>query len=222
MSAKKSASAGFRLDLHIHTFESGDNDANPEEVASEAIAKGLDGIAFTEHSSYEASEFAERLKEKYSPLLTILRGVEFSAREGHVLVFGVDTDKLSIWGAPVEDLLAAVKEQGGVAIPAHPFRGGSGIGNLFEHINGFTAVEGYNGCNLHAMNVEAVSRAEALGLPVTGGSDAHAPNEVGKCYTEFEAPVTEENFLDLLRGGRYRGVDERIINRSIWMPNIND
>ncbi len=213
---------GFKLDLHIHTFESGDNDAEPEEVASEALARGLNGIAFTEHSYYEASEFAERLKEKYSPLLTILRGVEFSAREGHVLVFGVNTDNLSLWGAPVEDLLRAVKEHGGVAIPAHPFRGGSGIGRLLDCANGFTAVEGYNGCNLHAMNVEAVSRAEALGLPVTGGSDAHAANEVGKCYTEFERHVTGENFLDLLRGGRYRGVDERNISRSTWMPNINE
>ncbi len=212
----------FKLDLHIHTFESGDNDADPEEVAQTAIRKGLDGIAFTEHSSYEASEFAEGLREKYSPRLTIIRGVEFSAREGHLLVFGVNTDRLDIWGAPVEDLLMAVKKEGGIAIAAHPFRGGSGIGNLPEYINGFTAVEGYNGCNLHAMNIEAVKMAEALGLPVMGGSDAHFAHEVGKCYTVFEDHVSQENFLDIMRAGRYRGVDERKISRDIQMPKFND
>ena len=39
----------FKIDLHIHTRESGDNDSDPEEVVVNAIEAGLDGIAFTEH-----------------------------------------------------------------------------------------------------------------------------------------------------------------------------
>lgn len=209
---------GFRLDLHIHTYESGDNDSDPQEVVAHAIDQGLHGIAFTEHSSFEASDYAGVLREKYSSSLLILRGVEFSATEGHVLVYGVNTDRLSLWGAPVQELISAVTKEGGVIVPAHPFRGGSGMGGLLHKLSGITAVEGYNGCNLHAMNVKALEAAHELGLPYIGGSDAHSPQEVGKCYTEFEDVVTEENFLDSLREGRFHGVDQRKISTRIWMP----
>lgn len=208
----------FSIDLHIHTVESGDSDADPEEVVARAIERGLHGIVFTEHSSYEASDYAEALKEKYSSRLLILRGVEFSAAEGHVLVYGVNTDRLSLWGAPARELISAVTKEGGVVIPSHPFRVTSCIGGILHSLSGITALEGYNGCNLHAMNVAALEAARELGLPVTGGSDAHSPSEVGKCHTVFEEHVTEDNFLDRLREGRYHGVDLRKISKRLWMP----
>lgn len=108
----------FKIDLHVHTAYSGDNDAEPEEMLLSAIARGLDGIAFTEHYSYEASGFAEGFKAKYSDRITILRGVEFSALEGHCLVFGANTDKLSVKGAPISELVRIVGQAGGVVIPS--------------------------------------------------------------------------------------------------------
>lgn len=203
-----------RIDLHVHTAHSGDNDAEPEEMLRQAIARRLDGIAFTEHYSYEASEFAVRLKARYKhAMITILRGVEFSALEGHCLVFGADTDKLTLRGAPVAELVRIVNEAGGVVIPSHPFRRGSGIGERMNMLPGIAAVEGYNGCNPHSMNVMAINAANAMGLPFTGGSDAHAPSEVGNCFTVFQSRVTEDNFIDLLRAGQYTGHDERKISR---------
>jgi PHP family Zn ribbon phosphoesterase len=68
---------------------------------------------------------------------------------------------------------------------------------------------------MHAYNVKAIEAAELLRLPYTGGSDSHAPHEVGSCYTEFEDAVSQANFTDLLRAGRYRGVDTRKISRMI-------
>jgi predicted metal-dependent phosphoesterase TrpH len=207
----------FRVDLHVHTLHSGDNGADPGEVVEEAIARGLDGIAFTEHYSYEASGFVDELRVRYGGDILLLRGVEFSAAEGHCLVYGVNTDRLGLRGAPVGDLIRVVNEQGGVAIPSHPYRRGSGIGDLVRDLAGIHALEGCNGCNLHAMNVAAIEVAKSIGLPVTGGSDAHLPPEVGGCYTEFDAPVTEGNFLDMLRGGSYRGRDVRKI--SLMAPS---
>jgi predicted metal-dependent phosphoesterase TrpH len=63
------------------------------------------------------------------------------------------------------------------------------------------------------MNRKALETASLLGLPWTGGSDAHAPAEVGSCYTEFATPVTLENFVDQIKAGRFRGVDTRKISR---------
>jgi predicted metal-dependent phosphoesterase TrpH len=204
----------WKIDLHVHSRESGDNDADPEEIVERAVELGLDGIVITEHYSYGASEHAERLREKYRGVIMVLRGVEFSAAEGHCLVYGVDTDLLSMKFAPVQDLVRMVTAEGGVVIPSHPYRGGNSLGELVLDLPGISGIEGYNGANMHAMNRKAIETAARIGLPYTGGSDAHSPAEVGSCFTEFDDQVTPGNFIDLLRQGRYRGVDVRKISRQ--------
>lgn len=205
----------FKIDLHVHTVNSGDNDADPAETIEAAIERGLDGVAITEHYTYEASEHVERLREKYRGVILLLRGVEFSAAEGHCLVFGVNTDALAIKYAPIREVIRVVNSAGGVVIPSHPFRGVNSTGDLLPDFPGIAGLEGYNGANMHAMNVKALELARLLGLPYTGGSDAHAPNEVGSCYTEFAVPVTNENFIERLKEGRFQGIDVRKISRAI-------
>jgi predicted metal-dependent phosphoesterase TrpH len=202
-----------RIDLHVHSRNSGDNDADPEETVERAIALGLDGIAFTEHYSYGASEPVERLREKYGTAIMLFRGVEFSAAEGHCLVYGTDTDKLAIKYATFAEVVRAVAGEGGVVVPSHPYRGSNSLGELITRVRGICGVEGYNGANMHAMNAKAIETAGRLNLPYTGGSDAHLPREVGSCYTEFDCPVTYDNFIVCLRAGRFRGVDTRKISR---------
>lgn len=203
----------FKIDLHVHTKYSGDNDSDPEDAVLRAIELGLHGIAFTEHYSYEASEPVEILKEKYRNSILIFRGVEFSTAEGHCLIFGVDTDRLSIKYASVTEVMRVVHKEGGVVIPSHPYRSVNSLGDLVRNMPGLCALEGYNGCNMHAYNVKAIKAAEALKLPFTGGSDAHTPWEVGSCFTEFDDAVTEDNFIDALKAGKFRGVDTRKISR---------
>ena len=206
----------FKIDLHVHTVNSGDNNADPEETIEAAIEQKLDGVAITEHYSYEASEHVEKLREKYRGKIALLRGVEFSAAEGHCLIFGVNTDTLAMKYAPIREVIRKVGEAGGVVIPSHPFRGVNSAGELLLDLPGLAGVEGYNGANMHAMNVKAIDIAKRLGLPFTGGSDAHAPSEVGSCYTEFEASVTIDNFLERMKEGRFHGVDTRKISRGVW------
>jgi predicted metal-dependent phosphoesterase TrpH len=205
----------YRVDLHVHSKYSGDADYEPEEAVLHAIESNLHGIAFTEHYSYEASEPLECLKEKYRDKIMIFRGVEFSSLEGHCLIFGVNTDRLSIKFAPVKEIVQLVNEEGGIAIPSHPFRGGNSLGDAVKSVNGFRAIEGYNGYSHHSQNSKAVKVAGELSLPYTGGSDAHEPKDVGSCFTEFFDAVSYDNFIDLLRAGNYRGVDTRKVSR-VW------
>jgi predicted metal-dependent phosphoesterase TrpH len=207
----------YKIDLHVHSKYSSDNDAEPEETILSAIELGLQGLAFTEHYYYGASEPIEPLREKYKNRILIFRGVEFSAKEGHCLIFGVDTDSLSLKYAPLRDVISVVTREGGVVIPSHPYRSVNGIGELVRSVDGICALEGYNGCNMHGFNVQAIEAAKALGLPFTGGSDAHTPQEVGACFTEFDDPVTAENLIGLLKAGKYRGIDTRKISR-LTMP----
>lgn len=202
----------YKVDLHAHTMHSGDNDARPEDMVEAAIKRGLWGIAFSEHDSYAASSHAIRLSERYRGRIHIFRAVEYSAREGHCLVFGADTDRLAIKYASTQSLLDAVSDIDGVVVPSHPYRRGSGIGDLLMDLKGLVALEGANGCNLHSMNEQALRTAQALGLHAVGGSDAHGASEVGACYTEFYDEVTADNIAQLIKLGRYRAVDNRKIS----------
>lgn len=199
----------FRIDLHVHSLLSGDNAADPEECVLRAIELGLQGLAFTEHYSYAASEPLEPLIERYRGRILVLRAVEFSALEGHCLVFGADTDRLCEPYAPALELVRAVNRAGGVVVPSHPYRRGSGVGDLLPALPGIAAVEGHNGCNHHSFNLRALQAARVLRLPCCGGSDAHLPGEVGSCYTVFSEPVTAGNIAGLIRAGRIEAVDAR-------------
>jgi len=205
----------FNVDLHIHTKYSGDNSSEPEDVVIHAIEANLCGIAFTEHYLYEASEFADKLREKYGKDILIFRGVEFSAADGHCLVFGVNTDSMDIRNEPMKEVVRVVNEKGGVVIPTHPFRGGYSIGERARDLEGICAVEGYNGYSHYSQNKKAVEMAEEMCLPYTGGSDAHEAHEVGACYTEFKTEVTYENFVEVLKAGGYTGIDTRKVSK-IW------
>ena len=206
----------FAVDLHVHSHLSGDNLSDPEECVVRAIERGLQAIVFTEHYSYGASEPVEDLGARYGASILILRGVEFSTAEGHCLVFGADTDRLSLAYAPVEELVAAVNRGGGVVIPSHPYRGGSGLGDRILTLTGIVAIEGHNGCNAGLFNRRALAAARSLGLPVIGGSDAHRPQDVGSCYTLFRERVTADNLVALLRAGDYEAVDTRKITGTLF------
>ena len=204
-----------KIDLHVHSKYSGDTDSEPEASVLHAIKADLQGIAFTEHYSFEASGFAEGLREKYRGKIMVFRGVEFSSAEGHCLVFGVNTDRLSIKNASVEDIIPLVNEKGGIGIPTHPFRRPNSMGESIKYLKGLCAIEGHNGYSHYYQNAKAVKTAEELRLPYTGGSDAHEPHEVGACYTGFFNEVSYENFIELLRGGGYKGVDARKTGK-VW------
>jgi predicted metal-dependent phosphoesterase TrpH len=210
---------GFNIDVHVHSRSSGDSDADPEELILRAIEIGLHGIVFTEHYSYNASEPVEILRERYKDQILVFRGVEFSAAEGHCLIFGVNTDDLLSKHLPIAEILRTVNRHGGVVIPAHPYRGNDSIGDTIKMIDRLYAIEGHNGCNLHSFNMKAVKAATALRLPYTGGSDAHDSHGVGRCYTEFSDRVTPDNFIDLLKAGNYRGTDTRKISKAPFPEN---
>ncbi|MFO0753151.1 MAG: CehA/McbA family metallohydrolase [Thermodesulfovibrionales bacterium] len=198
-----------KIDLHNHSFYSEDSSLDPEEAVQRAVELGLHGIAFTEHNSFRASEPVEALKEKYRGTIRIFRGAEYNAEEGHILVFGIRddiTDAVDLY-APAREIIRVVKERGGVVIVPHPFREWSLLRADIGSLNGICAVEAYNGHNNRTENRKALEAAHSLQLPTTGGSDSHCIDEVGSCYTEFFGEVTYENFLDMLREGRYRGFD---------------
>jgi hypothetical protein len=168
----------MKLDLHIHSFFSSDGHMDVKTIVQRAKVLGLDGIAVTDHNSMEAS--AKFGDFKGSGLL-LVPGMEVSSDSGHILAYGITTPiprELTI-----EDTIDRIKAAGGVAVASHPYRKVTGLGEDNIIRGRFRHIEGFNGRTRPAGNRKAVILAKRIGANITGGSDAHLPEEIGNAFT---------------------------------------
>jgi predicted metal-dependent phosphoesterase TrpH len=208
------------VDLHVHTNLSPDSNVVPEQYL-EAIAKHpmpLGAICFTEHRLFPDDAEIDR---KYAELaerfgLHIFKGVEADTNLGHLLIFGITREfqrrfDLDSRMLRAELVMEVVHGEGGIAIPAHPFRD-SGYGARLDGLlakvgTALSAIEAINGQNSHEQNAEALAMAEKLGLTPLAGSDAHfcTANWFLTCATELDREIaTVEDLCVELRAGRAR------------------
>lgn len=199
----------MNLDMHIHSSFSRDATASPEAVVRRCYELGLGGLAISDHNSIEGSLRAESLAKQHG--LVHIRGVEISAKEGHVLAYGVG--ELVPRGLGVAETIERIHELGGVAVAAHPKRFPSGIGLEIARHAGFDAIEVLNGGSSRRSNLLARKVAEESRLPVTAGSDAHSIGEVGKAYVVIEECTSEDEVLEAIRKGRTKAGGR---SRSTW------
>ncbi len=202
----------MKIDLHCHSRYSNDNFLDPETVVRQAIHRGLDGVCFTEHHSYEASLAIEKLVVPDGFL--VLRGVEVATNSGHVLVYGLRDDSWNIWSRnnylDFEEVIRKVHSLGGICVPAHPYRGWDSIGSRIYEVEGVDAVETHNGIDTPEANSRAAEAARQRRLPSIGGSDCHKPEQVGRAYTVFDKPVCSmEELTGEIRNGNCRGEADR-------------
>ena len=206
----------MKVDLHIHTSKlSPDSKLDPEMAIQQAMSMGLDGVCFTEHDrAWELPDIKE-LSLKYD--FPVFRGVEVMIKEGgEILVFGLNMNFTTV--IDIQTLYRLASDAGAFMIAAHPFRGYPchAISDfekaaelvlkrpVFDKVN---ALEGYNGRNMEGNNLFACQLAERLGVQYSGGSDAHAIDELGKCITVFDRMISDETgLLTELKAGRFTGM----------------
>lgn len=201
---------GMWIDTHCHTKYSYDNWLEPLDLLRRARAIGLAGVVVTEHYSYEASAPVERLGREEGVL--VLRGVEISTDQGHLLAYGITDDGWNVWDRdtylPLHAVIERICDLGGICVPAHPYRN-IGVASLLDGIlqlQHIAAVETHNGGNAHDDNELALRAAAVRHLPTLGGSDCHRAENVGRCATEFFQPVTDlTEFIAAVRAGTCRG-----------------
>lgn len=199
----------MKIDLHCHTRYSHDNLFDPRDLIQEAVEKGLDGVCITDHFSVEASLPVQALPRPEGFL--VLRGVEISTRQGHVLAFGPLDDAWNVWGKhldlDLDRVAASIKNQGGICVPAHPFRGLEGLEAAAFDTSRFDAVETMNGFNSQKANERAREMALKHRMPQTGGSDCHGEGQVGKAYTLFEKRINSmAGLVGEIKAGRCRAM----------------
>lgn len=181
-------------DLHVHTHHS-DGQDSPGEVLEWARRIGLDVLAITDHDAIDGARIATELARQAGEGPEVVVGEEVSSRDGHILALFID--EVVPPGLSAGETIAAIHEQGGLAIAAHPYwRHNSvdhagrlyGLGDLIAELD-FDAIEVVNGGFTPSMigaNRRAGWVAEALGRTPIGGSDAHVKHALGWGHTKFE------------------------------------
>lgn len=194
-----------RFDLHTHSFHSRDACDPPERLVEAAVARGLSGIAITDHDTCRAHEQPGGIAAPEGFL--VVPGVEVGTAEGHLLCIGATLPGMK--GRPAREVVEAIHSAGGVAIPAHPFdKWRAGIRREVLDTLGMDALEVFNAAvTSRSYNNKALEYARERGLVMTAASDAHHSSAVGIAHTEFDLPeTTVPALLDALRkGGVPRG-----------------
>jgi PHP family Zn ribbon phosphoesterase len=102
----------FRADLHVHTVLSpcAEVEMIPPLIVQEALKRGLDLIAITDHNA-SANVGAVQRAAKDTPLI-VLPGMEVQSREDvHLLTIFETLDALNVWQAEVDGSLPRLKNR---------------------------------------------------------------------------------------------------------------
>jgi predicted metal-dependent phosphoesterase TrpH len=202
------------LDMHVHTRASLDATASVEDYCRALVdyrrIYPVDGFVLTEHRVIDRTIDYRRLGERYG--LVIFQGVEVDGDFGHLLLYGVTDECLRYIDIanrrlPDREVVRIMKECGGIAVPAHPFREslyGRALEQGQEWVAGVEIIEQLNGANTAEQNAKAGAVMARHGLRGIGGSDAHYVNWFLKCATAFERRVdTMEELVAELYAGRF-------------------
>jgi predicted metal-dependent phosphoesterase TrpH len=181
----------FGFDLHVHSRFSADAADSPEDLIAAAKARGLSGIAITDHDTCEAHAYClEKGLSRADGLpvdnFLVVPGVEISTLDGHLLCIGITVPDLSSLSA--NEACEEIWNRGGVPVPAHPFdHWRSGIRKPKLDAMRLRVIEGFNAAvSSRKFNERATAYAAERGLMITAGSDAHHASAVGISHTDFQ------------------------------------
>ena len=173
----------LRLDLHIHSTYSPDSFNTIDIIHQRLREQGFHGYALADHDTLSGHREA---KEKQGNLV-LIPALEVSAKGVHILALDPsDTIPTQLSMAETVD---HIHDQGATAVLAHPYglpKSWVQIGQVREA--GFDGIEVANSAQIPYDFICGKNRrlAEELGLPMTGGSDSHVPETIGRSYMDVD------------------------------------
>jgi predicted metal-dependent phosphoesterase TrpH len=180
-------------DVHMHTTYSDGTGTVEDVLAHVQHATPLDVIAITDHDTIEGALRARDVAARRGYRFEVIVGEEISTREGHLLALFIE--KLVPRGLSIERSIELVREQGGLAIVAHPFN------RVFRHSVQRPVmdrilrqpdlhpdgIESLNGsfAGIGSSNIAMRLARSRYHWAEIGGSDAHTPTAIGSAHTLF-------------------------------------
>lgn len=201
------------IDFHIHSSYSFDCFLDPARIVELARARGLDGLAVTDHDTMSGvREFRD-----LAPDLYIIAGQEISTKDGDILGLFLKEEVKGASDTP--DVLAAIRGQGGLAVLAHPFKWPH-LKRSDDFLRLFDAIEVFNARNNipspYWENRQARNAVRRLGLAHIAGSDTHEGFELGCAGTVFDFPKADAD--DERIKAAILGQTLRVRGREVSLP----
>ena len=188
-----------RADLHIHTLAS-DGTAGAVAILEHVETNlDLDVIAITDHERIDAALAARSIARDRGYRVEVVVGEEITTLGGHLLGLWL-TEAVKPFRS-LRSTIAAIHDQGGLAIPAHPLvpyplcAQGFAIRRLLGDEPRYRpdAIEAFNPTTLgRPWHARVVQFAAEHGLATVGNSDAHALEAVGVGYSTFPGTTGDD------------------------------
>ena len=213
------------VEMHSHTPRS-DGLIEPQRIAAWTKALFKKGyfrhervevplaVVVTDHDYIYGCDELQTLSGESG--LTFLSAAEVSTTHGHVLYYGSQDEiiascdlqrpQLTVQPDGPAFLRQVAGLEGGVAVPAHPYRETSILRELpgDEVAPLVESVEILNGKTPADQNLSAIEFALKHGLRGTGGSDAHQISRLYSYLTLFDGPIcTLDDLILALRQGDF-------------------
>lgn len=218
------------FDLHMHSFFS-DGFHSPKRLVKEAVARGISGIAITDHNCDKSFLTAKKEAKKHDCFI-IIAGQEISTKNGHIIALGVN-ESISPYKS-WQETIDSIHDKGGIAILAHP--GVLGFGEVFSRSEftltayksqidslhqGFDAVEINNPSRLASHNT--LNFAETLAQYSCSAkvcsSDSHSAWTIGMGVTLTEHVYSAEDVIEQIKKKNTECFTP-IVNQSIFAQSV--
>ncbi len=183
------------LDLHNHSRHSYDSLLEPLKIIKKARARGLNGMAITDHGTI-AGGLAMKQVNPYEDFLVIV-GAEIRTEIGDIVGLFLTRE---ITATSFREVAKQIHDQGGLVLLPHP--GKLPVSLVEPYIDSIDLIEEWNARSKEKWNKCALELANRFDKPVLANSDAHSSFEIATAYTILEAASISTVRSDLLLAPR--------------------
>ena len=222
------------VDLHFHSRFSDGGDT-VADIAQRARQLGI-GVAITDHNAIDGAVELDGYGDVFS-----IPGIEVTSLEGtHVLVYFYRIDDLKDFYAAdvkpylgstvmsstnldVESIVRRARKYNSVVIFPHPYSAAfTGICNhsfsetqLDRLLRMADGVEVINSENLKRWNLKSALLGFNLNRAITGGSDGHSLQEMGRVVTYADCARSRKAFLDAVnrKAAKVMGAESKLLKK---------
>jgi len=191
----------IRFDMHIHSLYSSDAITPVQTIIRSWERSGILPLV-CDHNTTAGSLKVYKEICAQDPDVPVILAEEILTSEGEIIGLFLQEEIPPFLSA--EETLDAIRDQGALAIVPHPFcsfRSSVIRPDILESIaNRVDIIEGFNG---RAVNLCDNDRARRYAirhkLPISAGSDAHRPEELGRTYVSLRPFSSPKELLIEIR-----------------------
>ena len=187
----------LKCDMHVHSIYSNDSNIGVRDITRLWEKKGIISIV-CDHDTIDGSVAVSTESRNRDRDIPVIIAEEVLTSEGDIIgLFLTEEIPPSLTAAETLDIISG---QGALSIIPHPFstfRSSTIIPSVLDSIiEKVDIIEGYNGSRMRAgENQMAGEYAIIHNKPLSVGSDAHTPPELGGCFMNIDPFDSPPEFL---------------------------